>query len=379
MRIIFSVLFIVFGFFFGSSQISNVKEELLLPTMPVNLSESSGAIFFNDKLITHTDSGGESKLYELDITSGLVTRTVTISNATNIDWEDVTQDESYIYIGDIGNNEGNRANLKIYKISKADYLNATTVTAQIIAFSYATQLDFTSNTNNNEWDAEALVSFNATNLILFSKNWVTGITKGYLIPKTPGNYSINPLTTPLNSGGLISGGTYNNLSGKLYLVGYTNFLQPFVWVSENFNGSDIFSGINTKTLLSSLGQEQIEAIAFTNENKYLMTSESFSVSVGFFTVSDDAKLISFATTDTLLAIQNENPQNDVVAYPNPVFYYLTIDTLNSSSIELFDAKAMLIYKGNGNKVDMSHFSNGLYMVKINFKDGTFSIKKVIKK
>lgn len=55
MRIIFSVLFIVFGFFFGSSQISNVKEELLLPTMPVNLSESSGAIFFNDKLITHTD------------------------------------------------------------------------------------------------------------------------------------------------------------------------------------------------------------------------------------------------------------------------------------------------------------------------------------
>jgi hypothetical protein len=33
-----------------------------------------------------------------------VLRTVAITNATNVDWEDIAQDASYIYIGDIGNN-----------------------------------------------------------------------------------------------------------------------------------------------------------------------------------------------------------------------------------------------------------------------------------
>jgi hypothetical protein len=146
MKVRIFVCVFVLGIFNVEGQISNVTEEFALPT---SLNESSGAIYFNNKLITHNDSGGNNELYEVDLVSGLVTRTVTISNATYVDWEDITQDNTSIYIADIGNNNGNRTDLKIYKIDKTAYASTTNVTAEIIAISYTDQTDFTSKPNNN--------------------------------------------------------------------------------------------------------------------------------------------------------------------------------------------------------------------------------------
>ena len=110
-------LFILFAFFFCISlqaQIENITEKYNLPN---SISETSGLLFYNGKLITHNDSGDAANLYELDTIRGNITRTITISNATNSDWEDITQDDTHIYIGDFGNNSnGNRQDLKIYKI-----------------------------------------------------------------------------------------------------------------------------------------------------------------------------------------------------------------------------------------------------------------------
>lgn len=376
MKTIVSILFFVLGGFGTYAQISNVSEEFLLPS---SLTESSGAIFFNNKLITHNDSGGENKLYELDINTEQILRIVTITNATNLDWEDITQDATSIYVGDIGNNNGNRTNLKIYKISKTDYLNSTSVTAEIINYSYSDQTNFTSNPNNTIWDAEALVSFDENNLILFTKNWVNGITKGYVIPSIAGIYSITPLTSTLESGGLITGGTFNSLTGKLYLIGYNETLQPFVWVSYNFNSNDVFSGTNTQTQLSSLALEQTEAIAFVDANSYLVTSESFSISAGAFTVSDDAKLISFSTNDNTLSNNPINNLHDVVLYPNPASHILKVNSSNKFSIEIFDTKLTRLYTGNTPNIDVSSFSQGIYIVKIHLKPNRILIKKFIKK
>jgi hypothetical protein len=374
MRIIILISVFVLGTFNSISQITAVVEKF---DLPVALNESSGAIFFNDKLITHNDSGGENKLYELDTNSGFVTREVTILNVTNVDWEDITQDDANIYIGDIGNNvSGNRTDLKIYKISKSDYLSSEAVNAQVIAFSYSDQSDFTALTaNTTEWDAEALVSFDATNLMVFTKNWVNGITKGYLVSKTPGIYSLTPLNTTLNSGGLITGGTFNPLSGKLYLVGYTNTLQPFVWVSENFIGNDIFSGTNTKTTLSSLGLEQTEAITFVSENQYFVTSEAYSIGP----LAEKAKLISFSTNDVALSVNKVNSKRNIAFYPNPVSDFLYIQNEEMTSAEVYDMKLAKLYKGNTNYIDMSRFSEGIYMVKINFDNDFSLIKKIVKK
>ncbi|MCD6544741.1 MAG: hypothetical protein J7K34_09555 [Flavobacteriaceae bacterium] len=68
----------------------------------------SGIINFDGRIITHNDSGGEHALYEIDILNGSVKRTVIIKNAQNKDWEDICQDDNFIYICDIGNNSNNR-------------------------------------------------------------------------------------------------------------------------------------------------------------------------------------------------------------------------------------------------------------------------------
>ncbi|WP_240743145.1 hypothetical protein, partial [Ilyomonas limi] len=84
------------------------------------LNETSGLLWWNNQVWTHNDSGGEPALYAVDSSTGKIIRKVTVSNATNIDWEDLAQDDNYIYIGDFGNNaQGNRNDLKIYKVKKS--------------------------------------------------------------------------------------------------------------------------------------------------------------------------------------------------------------------------------------------------------------------
>ncbi|WP_144896518.1 hypothetical protein [Lutibacter sp. Hel_I_33_5] len=58
---------------FGQGNIDNFKEKF---TLPIEVKETSGLLFFNDKIITHNDSGYAANLYEIDSLSGLITRTV---------------------------------------------------------------------------------------------------------------------------------------------------------------------------------------------------------------------------------------------------------------------------------------------------------------
>jgi hypothetical protein len=374
MKLVLAFLLFFFSFVYIEAQISNVQEEFALP---VSVSESSGAIMFNGVLVTHNDSGGQNELYELDLGTETIIRTITITNATNVDYEDLAQDDTHIYLGDFGNNSGSRTDLKIYKILKSDFTNSTSVTAEVINFDYQNQSDFTSNPQNTVWDAEALISFNANELLIISKNWVDGISNVYVISKTAGTYSLSPQSTTLNTGGLITGATFNELSGKIYLCGYTEVLQPFVWACESFSGSDIFSGSNTQRMLTELSLEQIEGIAHTSVNEYFVVSESFSVTGGGITFSDYANLISFSTSDVTLSISEKNEQN-VTLYPNPVLDKLHIEVENLSSLEIFNMQSVLLYSGSNLEINLSSFSSGLYVVKVNFKDDTSVIKRIMK-
>lgn len=178
----FTSLFLILLCSFSlQAQIENITEKYNLPDA---VSETSGLLFFNGKLITHNDSGDAANLYELDTITGNVARTINITNATNVDWEDITQDNTYIYIGDFGNNSnGNRQDLKIYRVLKSDYLNNTSITSETITFSYEDQTDFTSQPNNTNFDAEA-ISIYKNQLVIFTKNWKDNTVNAYTIPKT---------------------------------------------------------------------------------------------------------------------------------------------------------------------------------------------------
>ena len=156
-------------FLFMVTTVLTAQTVTLVGTLPETVNETSGLILYNGKLITHNDSGNSTQLFEIDTLSLMISRVVNITNAENVDWEDITQDDNYIYIGDIGNFNGNRTDLAIYRISKADYDNSDNVSAERIGFSYEDQNNFDS-MPNSDWDAEALTMIRGQ-LTLFTKQW----------------------------------------------------------------------------------------------------------------------------------------------------------------------------------------------------------------
>src|SRR4051812_26285025 len=88
--------------------------------LPAALKETSGLIYTDGGLWTLNDSGNSPAFYQIDESTGATLKTVNISNATNVDWEDLTADDTYFYIGDFGNNaSGDRTDLKIYRVLKS--------------------------------------------------------------------------------------------------------------------------------------------------------------------------------------------------------------------------------------------------------------------
>jgi len=86
--------------------------------------ESSGIVASRRNrgvLWTHNDSGGRAQLFALDET-GRTKATYTLTGVKAYDWEDMaagpgpTNDTSYLYIGDIGDNTKRRKELSIYRV-----------------------------------------------------------------------------------------------------------------------------------------------------------------------------------------------------------------------------------------------------------------------
>ncbi len=301
---------ILSGFFFFLATWLQAQENLqTVGTLPNVVSETSGLLYFNESLITHNDSGNDPVLYELDTLLLTIKRTVTIANVDNTDWEAITQDENYIYIGDFGNNLGLRTNLAIHRITKSDYLNSDTVTATTINFSYEDQTDF-SNNGNSDWDAEAFFVL-GDQLIILTKQWQSQGSTAYAVPKTPGNFVATRVSTLSNSG-FITDATYNPSNNRLVVLGYSNVLIPFVGIVEDLDPTAIFEGF-TQTFLD-LNFVQAEGITYTSENNYFFSSEYFSRQTP--SIESDSRLFSFQLRNNTTEIPEEpspqepyNPEN----------------------------------------------------------------------
>lgn len=253
------------------------------------LNESSGVEFLGLHLWTHNDSGNSNSLYRIDTTSSTVFQTVLVSNATNVDWEDVTSNNDYLFVGDFGNNNGNRQNLKIYRIDRAALTPAaTSVTADIINFSYSDQTTFPSLPNNNNFDCESMIFWNDS-IHLLSKNWVDKQCKHYVLPNVIGTH-VAQLRETFNSACLITGGTIQQ-NGVIALVGYdlTGLAPIYLWMLYDYKDGLFFNGNKRRfNLATALNHGQVEAVDF-RENAYgYISNERFSQ-----IVTVDAKLKSF--------------------------------------------------------------------------------------
>ncbi len=242
--------------------------------LPKSIKESSGLIHLDNQLWTHNDSGDEAKLYQIDKSNGEILKTVTINNATHNDWEDITYDDTYVYLGDFGNNSGDRRDLKIYKVSRADLSRETSLTAEVINFRYSDQTDFTPNLNKNNFDCEAMVA-HEEKLYLFTKNWENLQTRLYELETTAGTYIAN-YKSSFDTKALVTGASINKELDILLLTTYSTTLNVNIWSFSNYNNSDFFNGELKQLTLTTPLQAQIEGITFVENYKAYLSSEAFT-------------------------------------------------------------------------------------------------------
>lgn len=249
--------------------------------VPFEIAESSGiAMTTSTKIWSHNDSGGKNELYSFDF-KGNIVRTITISNATNIDWEDLTVDnKKRIYIGDFGNNNNIRKDLVIYRIPDPESFSANSVEAETLHFSFEDQTSFPPDASQRNFDVEAMVWKNDS-LFMFTKDRstpITGYTKLYKIAATPGTqvarlagkYYLGNTTTSAR----VTSADIDPESGDIALL-----TQDRLVVFRNYSGNNFFSGKTTEYNFAPV-PEQVEAVFFAGRKKVYMTEEISSSNPG---------------------------------------------------------------------------------------------------
>jgi hypothetical protein len=351
------------------------------PTFSASISDSiqetSGLIYWNNFLFTHNDNTDEL-LYKLNPITGIKIGTVDLG-VNNIDWEEISQDVNNIYIGDFGNNNGNRTNLKIYIISKSSIIvNAPVVDS--VQFVYSDQLSFISSPNTTNFDCEAFI-VGLDSIYLFTKQWSLNGSSYYSLPKTPGTYTAN-LRGSINVQGLVTGASYNPNNSLIVLSGYNNTLQPFLFLLYDYTGTNFSSG-NKRKLGISLPFHQIEGVCSINESTFYVSNEKFvSGPINIPQKIHELNLAPFLTSINPNTISERLVQYvDYTVYPNPANEFIQFKNPFISKVKIINSVGQEVYSNNNydNKtISTSSLCSGFYSVIIEFSNKIKAYKLIIK-
>lgn len=353
---------------------------ILVGQLPPDMEECSGLAFFENKLWTHLDGGNPDHIYTLDTLTAEKLETITIPNADNFDWEDMAEDAQHLYIGDFGNNSGNRTDLRIYKIKKSDF-TAGTIFPELIEFNFSDQTNFTHVANSHNYDCEAFFAW-GDSLHLFSKNWTDFKTRHYVLPVEPGLHTAE-LRDSLEVQGQITAADISD-EGRAVLLGYnTSTSETFMWLLFDYAGNDFFSGNKRRISLgSAVANSQTEGIVFRDSTRGYICSEKFSVL--------PQKLLSFDIKEwvenTLSSTKSLFSEKSFSIHPNPVddiIYFKKTNEKNNSSyqIKIFDSMGRPVFfqnmDGIENRLDLSGLQNGIYTMLI-MEETDFWVEKIFK-
>lgn len=341
------------------------------------LTESSGLIFWNNRLWTHHDDNN-TKLYALDTANGNTLQNINLPHVINNDWEEISQDDNYVYVGDFGNNaEGNRSDLHILRITKSSILQNAPI-IDTIRFQYGNQSNFDVQTvNTTEFDCEAMI-VTSDSIYLFKKQWTSFKSTVYRIPKVPGNYTADSLFT-LEVNGLVTGATYLPAKKLVALCGYSSAGVPFLYMLYDFPGYQFHKG-NKRRMNLNLALHQVEGIATHNGLKYYMTNEKAGNSV----VTYPQQMHTIDLTPYLNTYLNPlSVQDKLKDYSLSVWYLNnTLFIINPTGVKeqvvLYNsyAQQVLEFTLNGNtfeEINLPALDTGIYLLYMQMHD----VKKVL--
>ena len=340
--------------------------------LPAELLETSGITRFQQGLVTHNDNSDEN-LYVIDTLNGAILQTFSLNGTTNFDWEEITQDSLYLYVGDFGNNAGSRTDLHILRIEKSSLLEGAPA-IDTIAFAYEDQTDFTPSNQSTAFDCEAFIA-GTDSLFLFTKNWNDLSTVCYSVPKVPGNYIAQRKDSSAVNG-LITGATYLPNKRLIILSGYSSLLQPFMYLLFDFEGTDFFSSFQQK-INPSLNFHQVEGVYTSNGIDVYLTNEYFSQSF----ITTQQKLHKFDLTpllgDYLSGNNIDSESSEIRIYPNPAKDTVHIQSPNKSlCLEMRNSEGKLVLKSrirSHSDLDVSDLPNGRYFISIKDYPPLFSL------
>jgi len=254
-----------------------ITPDILIEKPGYSVAENSGMIFWNDLFWTINDSGGMPWIYGMNPNSGKIEKIIKLKGSSNMDWEEISQDSTHIYIGDFGNNFGVRKDLRVFKFSKKAFPTAkdTLVQAEKISFSYENQNEFVYANKNNSFDCEAMLVLNKQ-IYLFSKDWINMVTTVYKIPAIAGKHIASVVDT-FNTDGLITGASLLHEPNMLSLIGYKDW-TPFVWVFSDFEEDNFFSGKKARLDLPAIHGAQTEGICFYDSDHLIISEEKTNAS-----------------------------------------------------------------------------------------------------
>ncbi len=354
--------------------------------LPDIIPESSGLIHWDNRIWTHNDSD-DITLYALDTVNAIPFQSYPLSGLVNNDWEEISQDNEYIYIGDIGNNQnGNRRDLTIIRVEK-NSLHGNSPVIDSICFSYSDQTDFeATGFSNTDFDCEAFI-VSDDSIYLFTKQWISSRTGIYSLPKSPGTH-IAKLRSVYDSEGLITGAAYLKSKNLLVLLGYSREMQPFIILFYDFKNTDFLSG-NKRKLTVSLPFHQTEGISTKDGLKYYISNEKYS-EPPFIEIPQKLHIFDLGSflgsyMQSLVQSVNENTKvNNFRVYPVPAGNLLFIKSdpaILQSGFMIISNMGRVVLNGvltsEIQNVDISDFSTGIYFFTVR-KDDQGSVK-IVKK
>lgn len=269
------------------------------------LEESSGLQWAGGSLWSFNDGGNAAVLFRMDTASPIISQTITLEEATNVDWEDIAFDGTHLYIGDFGNNAGNRKDLKIYRFPLAIIpeperersFQVPSKNIEVIRFRYADQEQppAVSGMNRTKFDCEAMLVADGK-IHLFTKNWVENNTTNYVIDDvSEGDYIAKPLET-LRTNYLVTAADKLPGSDTVVLIGYqaSGTGAHYLHLLTGFKDGLYFNGNKRRIDLPSVAEiGQVEGIAFRSGGDGYISNERFERTMFGLTLSVPPKLRLF--------------------------------------------------------------------------------------
>jgi len=245
--------------------------ELISDQLSPKVNEQSGMVWHKDLFWVINDSDCKPELLAYDM-KGELKKNLSISNASNKDWEDLAEDENYIYIGDFGNNRGKRKDLRVLRVLKSAMETQTELEVDSITFAWSDQQNFENRNMKHDFDCEAFFAY-GDSLYFFTKNWANKKTRLYSMSKLPGDYQLKPIAE-FNVDFMVTGADITADGKTVALVGYKNY-RTYMMLFTNIEGENFFSVNALRLDLESLGGAQTEGLVFTDKNElYINTEET---------------------------------------------------------------------------------------------------------